>query len=256
MLTLLLITALVGAPQGALTQPTRAEQVPVGPGVWHPVYPPSPEEAEIPVQRFLLDRVPVTNARFAEFVRENPQWQRGRANALFVDPGYLQHWSSPADPGGGGDQPVVHVSWFAARAYCKWRGQRLPTEREWELAAAASETQADASRDPEFLQRILSWYAMPRRALPVVGQSPSNVWGVRDLHGVVWEWVEDFNASMIRVDSRNDGDSDQIQFCGGGAANAADKSNYASFMRVAFRSSLNASFSTPNLGFRCASDAP
>jgi formylglycine-generating enzyme required for sulfatase activity len=77
---------------------------------------------------------------------------------------------------------------------------------------------------------------------------------VHDLFGLVWEWVLDFNSAMLTTDARNAGTKDSLAFCGGGAINATDKANYPSFMRVAFRSSLRADYTTNNLGFRCAAD--
>ncbi len=79
---------------------------------------------------------------------------------------------------------------------------------------------------------------------------------MRDLHGLVWEWVEDFNALMISGDSRNQGDPDILKFCGTGALALEDRSNYALAMRLALLSSLQANATTTNLGFRCAQDAP
>ena len=87
--------------------------------------------------------------------------------------------------------------------------------------------------------------------LPAVG-GPPNVYGVRDLHGLVWEWVDDFNALFISGDSRTQGDPDRQQFCGAGAISIVGRDSYAVLMRVALLSSLNAADSTSSLGFRCA----
>jgi formylglycine-generating enzyme required for sulfatase activity len=150
---------------------------------------------------------------------------------------------------------VVHVSWFAARAYCQERGARLPTENEWELASTATETELDGRNDPIWKKRVLDWYAQPTpKVLPEVGKTPPNYWGVFDLHGLVWEWVDDFNSVLVAVDTRESGDAEKGRFCGSGALAASDKVDYASFMRIAFLSSLKAHYTTGNLGFRCAKD--
>lgn len=232
-----------------------ADRVPVGPGVYEPLYPPTPEEARIPVPRFLLAVEPVSNEEYAAFVQEHPAWGRGVAR-LYADEGYLGDWASSDSPGTTvlPDAPVTRVSWYAARAYCRSVGGRLPTEGEWELAAAASETSWDARKDPQFLARLLAWYGAPTpRVLPAVG-GMANRWGVRDLHGLVWEWVEDFNASLVDVDPR--GSDGEARFCGGGVVGATAVADYAAFMRLALRASLQADSTVRNLGFRCAWDGP
>ena len=74
------------------------------------------------------------------------------------------------------------------------------------------------------------------------------------MHGVVWEWVYDFNSSFVTGDNRQDKDKLKDLFCGAGGEGAQDRINYAAFMRYALRSSLKASYKLMNLGFRCAYD--
>lgn len=247
---LLVTSALLAFASMAST--ANADTVRVGPGTYRPVFPASPAEAEVPVTAFRLDRTPVTNAQYLAFVKAHPEWRKDRAKPLVVDENYLAHWASAdslgtARPNG----PVVRVSWFAARAYCATRGGRLPLEREWELAAAASATEKDASRDPAFQARLLAWYTQLAPAvLPDVG-GPRNAWGARDMHGLVWEWIEDFSAALVDADSRK---PDRNVFCGGAGATSRDASAYATFMRIALRSSLDARSTTAVLGFRCAYD--
>lgn len=241
--------ALAAAPGG---------MVRVGPGSFRPVYVPDASTTVIDVGAFELDRVPVTNGEFLAFVRAHPQWQRDRVAHVFADDGYLTHWAGPVElgPGVAADQPVTRVSWFAAKAYCAARGERLPTEAEWEFAAAAGEKSADGSAEPGFRERTLAWYSQPAGArLPPVGRGTPNFWGVLDLNGLVWEWVLDFNSTLVSGDSRSGASADRMQFCGAGALAAGDKQDYASFMRLAFRGSLEARYTTSALGFRCARDA-
>ncbi|MDE2456705.1 MAG: SUMF1/EgtB/PvdO family nonheme iron enzyme, partial [Burkholderiales bacterium] len=152
-------------------------------------------------------------------------------------------------------RPATNVSWFVAQAYCESEGARLPTWTEWEYTAAADATRRDARQDPVWLAKILGWYARPADSLlPAVGGA-ANVYGVRDLHGLVWEWVDDFNALLVNPDSRSADDADRLKFCGAGAISLEDKQNYAVLMRIALLSSLDASNSTASLGFRCARPA-
>jgi formylglycine-generating enzyme len=247
-----ILAVLATATSAAAAPDLPAGTVKVGPGVYRPAFPSSPTEREVPVAAFALDRAPVTNAAYLRFVRARPEWRRDRVKPLVADHRYLGHWAGPEHLGTARpDAPVVGVSWFAARAYCSWRGGRLPVEKEWELAAAADETRHDASGDPAFQRRILDWYTeLAPAVLPDVGGS-ANAWGVRDLHGLVWEWIDDFNSALVSADSRTPGTA---QFCGGTAASSKDPGAYATFMRLAFRSSLDARFTTATLGFRCAHD--
>jgi formylglycine-generating enzyme required for sulfatase activity len=204
---------------------------------------------------FALMRTPVTNADFLAFVQRHPQWRRDRVAGVFAEPRYLSHWQSPTQPGPLAlpRQPVAWVSWFAANAYCESIGARLPSWSEWEYAAAADETRRDARRDPAWRERILAWYSRPSNAaLPRAGLQAPNVYGVQDLHGVVWEWTDDHSALLVSSDNRTQGDPDNAEFCGAGALSMDDRENYAVLMRVAMLSSLQGADATANLGFRCA----
>lgn len=218
-----------------------------------PQGPVSTASAPVDLKPFAMRRTPVTVAEFAAFVQAHPEWQRGRAPKVLADARYLQQWGKPLEPGQGlrTDAPVTEVSWFAAKAFCETEDARLPTWLEWEYAAAADATRIDARRDPAWRRQILAWYEKPGgQALEAVG-GPPNAYGVSDLHGLVWEWVDDFNALFIAGDSRTQGDPDLLKFCGSGALNIIDRDSYAVLMRIALLSSLNAADTTGALGFRC-----
>lgn len=205
------------------------------------------------VAAFDMDVYPVTNAEFLDFVRAHPEWRRSRVSRLFADASYLHHWQGDLLPGPNApaSSPVVYVSWFAARAFLKAAGEQLPTVDQWEYVGAASETKRDASRTPAFLDRLRDWYGRPTPPrLAPVGSSFRDVYGVSDMHGLVWEWTLDFNSSLITGESRADGSLERSLYCGSGAAGASDFDDYAAFMRYAFRSSLEATYTVANLGFR------
>ena len=209
----------------------------------------------IAVADFLMQEAPVTNSEFMRFVLHHPQWQRGTVVTLFVDDQYLSTWSSPISlgPESGLQQPVTQVSWFAANAYCGWQNARLPSWYEWEYVAAASESNSDARALPEWRQVILSWYSqVGGDGIGDVRDGPANYYGIFDIHGLVWEWVDDFNAFLVTGDNREQGGADKLQFCGAGAITMEQKENYAILMRVAMLSSLEARYTTRNMGFRCA----
>lgn len=222
-------------------------------GSYTPLYSKEAEPRE--VAPFFLDETLVTNGDFLAFVEEHPEWRRSAMEPSRADAMYLSHWQDDLDPGDAAplDAPVTHVSWFAAKAYCEARGKRLPTQDEWEFVALADATRPDASKDQEFLKKLLQWYSQPSGGpLPAAAAAEPNYHGARGLHGLVWEWVQDFNSSMVVGDSRGDGALERRLFCGGESLFASDVSNYSAFMRYAFRSSLKGTYCVSSLGFRGA----
>jgi formylglycine-generating enzyme len=239
------------------TQAAAASYVALPGGQLRTALPPDGKQALAIVKPFLLRTAPVTNAEFARFTVKHAQWQRDKVPTAFADAQYLKHWPDNASPNlTQQNQPVTNVSWFAAQAYCESEGARLPSWHEWEYAAAADEKRSDARDDLAWRERILAWYSHTSSELPAVGASTVNFYGVADMHGVIWEWVDDFAAMMVSGDSRNQGDPELAQFCGAGALSANDRENYPVLMRMALLSSLSAASTTRNLGFRCAKDAP
>ncbi len=207
------------------------------------------------VAAFHLDETAVTNGQFLEFVRKHPGWRRSKVPRVLADVQYLAHWAGDLELGPRAplDAPVTGVSWFAARAYLASVGKRLPSTDEWEFAARADETSADATGRPDFAARLLAWYARPAAAtLPVVTSLTPDVHGIRGLHGATWEWVRDFNNALDTGEGRTGGAIERDLFCAGGSASQVNRTDYAAFMRHALRTSLRASFSTSSLGFRGA----
>lgn len=215
------------------------------------------------VPPFYLDTYPVTNAQYVAFVQANPHWRRSQVSALLADTAYLRHWQADVPPldvaTAVAQRPVTHVSWFAARAYCRWQQKRLPSSAEWEYVALASETTPNGRQDPAYQTRLLEWYTRPAPAIPpLLGSGPKNYWGIADLHSSVWEWVADFQTAFVTGAARGDKESERDLFCGAGAFGVSEqeRDNYPAFMRDAYRRSLRATYTVPNLGFRCAKDWP
>jgi sulfatase modifying factor 1 len=205
---------------------------------------------------FAMRTSPVTTGEYQQFLHIHPEWQRDQVASIFADASYLHAWASASDVGNEKKltQAITSVSWHAAQAYCESEDARLPSWYEWELVAAADEQHADARSDPAWRARILSWYSeSPAQSSTNMSHAP-NYYGVRDMHGLIWEWVSDFNALLISADSRTQGDPDKLKFCGAGAISLQNKENYAILMRVALLSSLTGASTTDNLGFRCARD--
>jgi formylglycine-generating enzyme len=227
-------------------------------GDYRPLYL-SIDSPVVRVSSFWLDKKPVTNHEFQIFTAKNPKWQKAAVPSLFAENSYLSHWvngSNSYEPNSSDlEKPVIYVSWYAAQAYCQAQQKRLPTVAEWEYVAQASFTQKDGAQEKGYNQKILDWYAKAAKQPPTeVGRDEPNYWGVHNMHGLIWEWTEDFNSSLMSGESRDDSSVNKELYCASGSAGAVNPSDYAAFMRYGFRSSLNAKFTLSSLGFRCAMD--
>ena len=197
--TMLQLLQMVESYQPVETDPgPAAEPVSEGPemvevpGGAHEIGAPSPESGfaydnerprhQVELEPFLIDRAPVSNGAYIEFLAETGAeppmyWQRdGEGGWTRTAMGRTDE----VDP----RLPVIHVSWSEADAFARWAGKRLPTEPEWEAAAAG------ADRDRANLDQ-LSFGPAPAGAY---GDAPSDCGAVQML-GDVWEWTSsDFTA--------------------------------------------------------------
>jgi serine/threonine protein kinase len=141
-----------------------------------------PEETpahSVTVPPFFLGTTPVSSLQYAEFLRAK----------TYPAP---SHWTSAGLPSGQGEWPATNVSWQEARAYCEWKGMRLPTEAEWEFAARGTDGRLYPWGN-EFAARLTnsaeSKLAHPEPVgLRAAAASP---FGVLDMSGNVWQWCED-----------------------------------------------------------------
>jgi hypothetical protein len=117
------------------------------------------------VPAFQMARTETTNAQFRVF---RPQHQ------------------------GQDDLPATDVTWDEARTFCERYGWRLPTEAEWEYAARAGTHTRWSFGDDEHQFGEYAWYRDNAQNQPQpVGRKQANPWGLFDMHGNVWEWVQD-----------------------------------------------------------------
>lgn len=229
--------------------PVSADMAEVPGGIYRFPFPNSGVRESTFVKSFRLDKRPVTVAEFLAFVRNNHDYSKTRIKPLFADSLYLFSWTDDFHPPlDRTHDPVTEVSWFAAKAYCVEVGKRLPSTSEWERVAM---TIPEGQDSINYVGNILNWYAKPTDHGKVTGDGSVNAFGIRDLHGKVWEWTSDYNSSGPQKSGAKDDKSGSF-FCGGAGQATATGVAYPTFMRYSFRSSLKPNFSVGSLGFRCA----
>lgn len=235
------------------------------------------------VAAYALDRYEVTVGRFRRFIQsyDPARLQEGMgAHPLVPGSGWRSEWRDtlplPQDfafaieecggaftefPGPNEARPISCVTWFEAFAFCAWEGKRLPTEAEWEYAAAGGNEQRPYPWGFQPPSPQLAVYGCLFDAdstcsdadFPVAGSVPSGVgrFGQLDLAGSVWEWTLDAYAPYSELDCANCavlGDANTARVFRGGDFKFDDPESLRSTTRYAFLPT----FPDPTRGLRCA----
>ena len=170
----------------------------------------------------------------------------------------------PADEGWGrGSRPVINVNWLEAKAYAAWLSEqtgkpyRLPSEAEWEYAARAGTETAYSWGDEIGVNRANghdSGSEWSHQRTSPVGSFAPNGFGLCDLHGNVWEWVEDcwhrnYEGAPADGSAWLSGGRDRSRVVRGGAWYV-----YPRGLRAAYRDKVGPSIRIVNIGFRLVKD--
>jgi ergothioneine biosynthesis protein EgtB len=205
---------------------------------------------------FALASRPVTNAEYAAFIGDggyrraelwlSEGWDWVNANGIAAplyweesDTGPRQftlHGMLPLEP----DAPVCHVSLFEADAYARWAGARLPTEAEWELAAATVPVEGQFAEDGALRPR-------PARRVAPLAQ----------LFGDVWEWTRSAYAPYpgFRPAAGAIGEYNGKFMCNQYVLRGGSCATPRSHIRATYRNFFPASARWQFSGFRLARDA-
>ena len=217
---------------------------------------------------FYMDMNPVTNAQYQEFLKADPQWQKDHIKKRFHNSLYLFYWSDTNFRHGQSNYPITHVSWYAAMAYAKWAGKRLPTEAEWEYAARGrlnGKTYPWGNNSPSAAYANYGGFYSELGRIRPVKLYPPNGYGLYDMAWNVKEWCLDkydadfYSKSASRnpinagkrtiqslVENFTSVDNNALRVLRGGAW-----SHDAQSLRVANRNGNTPTNSASNGGFRC-----
>jgi iron(II)-dependent oxidoreductase len=154
-------------------------------------------EQAMEIKPYYIDKFPVTNAQYKEFLDATHYAPQDKGN-------FLRDWKNGAYPEGWGNRPVTWVSMEDARAYAQWAGKRLPHEWEWQLAAQSTDWRAypwgNSPPAPNAEMPVPDKGRTMRGPDPVdahpAGASP---FGVMDMVGNVWQWTEEFRDEHTRT---------------------------------------------------------
>ena len=139
-------------------------------------------ERQVRLEAYAIDRTPVTNAQYAEFLERTGYKPSDATN-------FLKHWRNGRVPPGLEDHPVAYVDLEDARAYARWVGKRLPTEQQWQYAAQGPEGRAYPWGNAWEEGRCNGGHSGGTTAVTAYprGRSP---FGCYDMCGNTWEWTE------------------------------------------------------------------
>jgi len=152
-------------------------------------------EKAMQIAPFYIDKYPVTNAQFKQFLDATHYAPRDALN-------FLRDWNDGAMPQGWEKRPVTWVSLEDARAYAKWVGKRLPHEWEWQMAAQGT----DGRTFPWGNYWQPSNVPTPATGRTMPGPDPvdahpggASPYGAVDMVGNVWQWTDEFADEHTRA---------------------------------------------------------
>ncbi len=206
-------------------------------------WPKSQPEHKKDLDAFYVDKYEVTNLRYKEFVDAT----RRRPPII---------WQGGLIPQGKQNHPVVYVTWFDANDFCKWDGQRLLTEPEWEKAARGTDARTFPWGD-KFSRFKANTPQLGNEDTMEVGSFNEGVspYGIYDMAGNVFEWTGDWFKQYPGNTHPDENYGEIVRVVRGGSW--YDCTYYKcgisapSYNRIFF----NPWTKNNNFGFRCAHDA-
>jgi gamma-glutamyl hercynylcysteine S-oxide synthase len=198
----------VSTPEGMVKIPAGTFTMQVVNGDEFISYPKEGYPKSISFKNFYMDKYPVTNRQFRNFIDKTGYSPNDTVN-------FLKQWNNHKIRKGEENFPVVNISYEDAQAYARWAGKRLPTETEWQYAAQTTDgriwpwgndvKQKGKSGKNISTTLILVDYGIPNskycntgdNKLYAVGKYKKgmNPFGIADLSGCVWQLTNDWYQS-------------------------------------------------------------
>jgi iron(II)-dependent oxidoreductase len=147
------------------------------------------------VDSFFIDKYPVTNEQFQQFLRTTNYRPKDSHH-------FLKDWQNGRYPEGWARKPVTWVSIEDARAYASWAGKRLPHEWEWQYAAQGKDRREypwGNQWNPEAAPKPATGHELPGPADVDAHPRGASPFGVMDLTGNVWQWTDEFVDEHTRA---------------------------------------------------------
>ena len=147
------------------------------------------------INSFYIDKYPITNVEFEEFLNSTHYRPKDDHN-------FLRDWKNGTYPAGWGDKPVTWVSLEDARAYAQWAGKRLPHEWEWQYAAQGTDGRLypwGGEWDASAVPKATDGRDLPPAADVNAHPKGASPFGVMDMAGNVWQWTDEYQDEHTRA---------------------------------------------------------
>jgi iron(II)-dependent oxidoreductase len=226
----------------------EGNELPLAVGIQHPweTHPARSQKHSMSIESFYIDKYPVTNKQFKQFLTATKYHPADGHN-------FLKDWINGSYPAGTEELPVTWVSLEDARAYAKWAGKRLPHEWEWQYAAQGTDGRVypwGNNNDKNNYPPADTARAMRKPSAVNIYPTGASPFGVMDLVGNVWQWTDEYKDEHSRTAVLKGSSYYHAQTSGWYFPPALEVNKYGKYLLMA--PSLDRA---RTIGFRCVMDA-